>query len=257
MRRVGSRVNGRWSVVAAVAWRNVKLRYKSSLFGFVWTLLNPLLFLLIFLFIFSRAFPQIENYALFALTGLIFWSFFATSSAHILGSLVENAHVLRSLAVPPLVFPLAQLMAGLFNLLLSFIPFAAIMMAFDWEPQWSHLLIFPAVALFALFVFGISLFLAAMNVFFRDVGILWSALLPAFFYLTPIAYPPDLVPEDLAWIASLNPLYHFILLFREVLYLGEVPPMGMWLTTGAHAGVAMLMGWNMHRSLKRGYIANY
>lgn len=128
-------------MVRAVAWRNVRLRYKSSMLGFVWTLLNPLLFLLIFLLIFSEAFPQVENYPVFALSGLILWSFFATSSAHVMGALVENAAVLRSLAVPPLVFPLAQVLAGLFNLGMSFVPFAFILHFFGRVPHGTDVLV--------------------------------------------------------------------------------------------------------------------
>lgn len=244
-------------MVRAVAWRNVRLRYKSSLLGFLWTLLNPLLFLLIFLLIFSEAFPQVQNYPVFALSGLIFWSFFSTSSAHIMGALVENAAVLRSLAVPPLVFPLAQLLAGLFNLGMSFIPFAFILHAFGWAPHATDLLVLPIVVLFAGFIFGISLALCALNVYFRDIGLLWNALLPALFYITPIAYPPELVPDRLRWVAEVNPLYHFIGAFREVLYQGGVPPGGSWVVLMGLSVLSGLLGWGLYRNLRRGFIANY
>lgn len=244
-------------LLLALAWKNVRLRYKSSLLGFVWTLLNPLIFLGIFLLIFSSAFPQVPNYAVFALTGLVFWAFFATVSGHLLGALVENAPVLKSLAVPPLAFPLGQLLAGLFNLLLSFVPLACILAWFGWRPAPQHLLIVPATALFAAFVFGIGLGLCALNVYFRDIGLLWSALLPAFFYLTPIAYPPDLVPERLRWIAELNPLYHFIALVRSIIVEGVVPSVGSWGVAMLLAAGAMGAGLLVHNGLRKGYIANY
>ena len=244
-------------LLLALAWKNVRLRYKSSLLGFAWTLLNPLLFLGIFLLIFSQAFPQVPNYAVFALTGLVFWTFFSTVSGHMLGALVENANVLKSLAVPPLAFPLGQLLAGLFNLALSFIPLAFILAWFGWRPAPSHLLILPATALFTVFIFGIGLGLCALNVYFRDIGLLWSALLPAFFYLTPIAYPPDLVPDRLRWIAELNPLYHFIALVRAIIVEGVVPTGEAWITTLLIAAVALSIGMTLHSLLRRGYIANY
>ncbi len=244
-------------LLLALAWKNVRLRYKSSLLGFAWTLLNPLIFLLIFLFIFRHAFPQVPNYPVFALSGLIFWAFFATVSGHILGALVENAGVLKSLAVPPLAFPLAQLFAGLFNLLLSFVPFAFIMAFFGWRPALVHLLVLPVTALLATFLFGIGLGLCALNVYFRDIGLLWGALLPAFFYLTPIAYPPDLVPARLQWIAALNPLYHFIGLVRTVLVDGVVPGSSEWITAVWIAALALVIGLFLHHALRRGYIANY
>lgn len=244
-------------MVRAVAWRNVRLRYKSSFFGFLWTLLNPLLFLLIFLLIFSEAFPQVENYPVFALSGLIFWSFFATTSAHVMGALVENAAVLRSLAVPPLVFPLAQLLAGLFNLFMSFIPFAVILHLFGRVPHMTDLLVLPIVLCFGAFILGISLALSALNVYFRDIGLLWNALLPAFFYITPIAYPADLIPERMRWIAEANPLYHYIAAFREVLYYGRIPNVEQWVVISGLALLASLMGWVVYRALRPGFIANY
>ncbi|HRH71163.1 MAG TPA: ABC transporter permease [Flavobacteriales bacterium] len=244
-------------MVRAVAWRNVRLRYKSSFLGFLWTLLNPLLFLLIFLLIFSEAFPQVENYPVFALSGLIFWSFFATTSAHVMGALVENAAVLRSLAVPPLVFPLAQLLAGLFNLLMSFIPFAVILHLFGRIPHSTDLLVLPIVLCFGTFILGVSLALSALNVYFRDIGLLWNALLPAFFYITPIAYPADLVPERMRWIAEVNPLYHYIAAFREVLYYGRVPSPDQWVVIAGLAVLASTIGWVLYRALRPGFIANY
>lgn len=244
-------------MVRAVAWRNVRLRYKSSLLGFFWTLLNPLLFLGIFLLIFSEAFPQVENYPVFALSGLIFWSFFATSSGHIMGALVENASVLRSLAVPPLVFPLAQLFAGLFNLAMSLLPFGIILHLFGRTPHLTDLLVLPLVALFGAFLFGLSLALSALNVFFRDIGLLWNALLPAFFYITPIAYPADLVPERMRWVVEANPLFHYIDAFREVLYHGRTPLGETWLLLGGLAILAGITGSWAFRVLRPGFIANY
>lgn len=254
----GTRITrANWPMVRAVAWRNVRLRYKSSLLGFVWTLLNPLLFLLIFLLIFSEAFPQVENYPVFALSGLIFWSFFATTSAHIMGSLVENAGVLRSLSVPPMVFPLGQLLAGLFNLFMSFIPFAIVLHLFGRTAHVADLLILPIVLCYAAFIMGISLALAALNVYFRDVGLLWNALLPAFFYITPIAYPADLIPDRLRWIAELNPLYHYIQAFRTVLVNGEVPDLEAWVILLGMAVFTSSIGSTAYRMLRPGFIANY
>ncbi|MBK9075061.1 MAG: ABC transporter permease [Flavobacteriales bacterium] len=246
-----------WPLLLEVAWKNVRLRYKSSLLGFLWTLLNPVLYLLIFLFIFSRAFPQVENYPVFALSGLILWTFFATTTAHIQGALVENAGVLRSLAVPPLVFPLAQWMAGLFNLSLSLLPFAGILAFFGWRPSPVDVLAIPALLVFTVFVFGVGLALGALHVFFRDIGLLWGALLPAFFYLTPIAYPPDLVPEDLRWIAGINPLYWYVDLFRTVVSERLVPGVEQWVRVVLLSLVSLTAGMLVFRSLRPGFIANY
>lgn len=244
-------------LVFVVAWKNVKLRYKNSFFGFLWSLFNPLLFLAIFTFIFSQAFPDIENYPLFALTGLIFWAFFSTTSNHILGSVVENAAVLRSVYVPPIVFPFSQLIAGLINLLISFVPFGVIMYFLGFEPNWVNLLVVPCTLLFALFTFGFSVCICAFNVYFRDMGMLWTSLQPALFYFTPIAYSYTLVPESMRWIIKFNPLYHFIELFRSVLYHNELPTQPQVLVCSALTLCSLFVGWLVFTKLKRGFIANY
>ena len=244
-------------LVFVVAWKNVKLRYKNSFFGFLWSLLNPLLFLAIFTFIFSQAFPDIENYPLFALSGLIFWAFFSTTSNHILGSVVENASVLRSVYVPPIVFPVSQLIAGLINLLISFIPFGFIMYFLGFEPSWVNWLVIPCALLFALFTFGFSVCICAINVYFRDMSMLWNSIQPALFYFTPIAYSFTLVPESMRWVIQFNPLYHFIELFRSVLYHGVVPSLDqVMITCGLTVG-SLLLGWLVFSKLKKGFIANY
>lgn len=250
---------GTWSMYLLfnLAWKNVKLRYKSSFLGFFWSLLNPLLFLLIFSFIFSKAFPDIVNYSVFALTGLIFWSFFATSSGHVLGSLVESATILRSLAVKPILFPVSQIIAGLINLFLSFIPFVFILYYLGWEANWVNIMVIPIALLLAMFTFGIAVGLSALNVYFRDTGMLWGALLPAFFYFTPIAYPPALIPKEMSWVIELNPLYHYILAFRTVLY-DAVQITGDQLSTMlALSFGSLLLGMIIFKRLEKGFISNY
>ncbi|MGH2413617.1 MAG: ABC transporter permease, partial [Brasilonema sp.] len=107
-----------WEIISLLAWKNIKLRYQNSALGFFWSILNPLIFLLIFVFIFSQAFSDIKNYPIFALSGLIYWNFFATSSSQILGSVLEGAGILKSIAIPALIFPLSAIYAALINLAL-------------------------------------------------------------------------------------------------------------------------------------------
>ena len=115
----------------------------------------------------------------------------------------------------------------------------------------------PALLVFTVFVFGVGLALGALHVFFRDIGLLWGALLPAFFYLTPIAYPPDLVPEDLRWIAGINPLYWYVDLFRTVVSERLVPGVEQWVRVVLLSLVSLTAGMLVFRSLRPGFIANY
>lgn len=242
-------------MLRALAWKNVRLRYKSSFFGFAWSLLNPLLFLLIFLLIFREAFPTVPNYPVFALAGLIFWTCFATMSGHMAQALVDNAGVLRTLPVPPLVFPFAQALASAMNLMFSLVPLLLLLLWFGWRPAPVHLLALPIIVLFLVFVTGIGTVLCATNIYFRDVGLLWSALLPALFYLTPIAYPPELIPADTRWVFGLNPIYHYIGCLRAVLVDGVIPGMWSWLLAFILAAGSLLFGLFVHSRMRAGYVA--
>ncbi|MFC2100999.1 ABC transporter permease, partial [Bacteroidota bacterium] len=244
-------------LVFAIAAKNVKLRYKNSLLGFLWTLLNPLIFLLIFTFIFRQAFPDIENYELYALTGLIFWSFFASGTVQIINSLIESAIIIKSIYVPSIIFPTSALIAALINLLLSLIPFTALMMFLGFDPGIEALLIFPMIILFTLFTFGFSLIFCALNVYFRDIGIFWNTLLPAVFYFTPIAYSYRLIPDNLRWLVKLNPLFHFIELFRSVLYYNQLPGLKLTIICCILALGFFIIGLLIFRTLKRWFISNF
>ena len=245
-----------WELVTAVAIKNVSLRYKNSVFGFLWSLITPLVYLAIFSFIFSHAFPDIDNYPLFVITGIVFWSFFSGASIQIMNSVVESAGVLKSLNIPVLIFPLSALIASLINLLLSLLVFFALMVFFGFHFSFVTILIIPAIVLFALFTFGFSLILCAFNVYFRDVGLLWNTLTPALFYFTPVAYSYKLIPLKFQWIVKLNPLFHYMELNREILYYNRFPLWTLWLINTFLAVVIMLLGLFFFNKLKRGFFPN-
>jgi len=250
-----SRVYTYYEVVGAVAARNVKLRYKNSLLGFVWSLLNPLLYLAIFIVVFSNAF-NMENYPLFILSGLLFYTFFSATSVQVLGSVLESGGILKSLGVPPIVFPISFLISSLVNLLLSLIPFFILMLFFGFVPTFTSLLIIPGIILLALFTLGFSLILCSLHVFFRDIGMFYNSILPAIFYLTPIAYPIEKVPEKFQFFLKLNPLYHFVMYFRQVIYYDKIPDIQIIITTVALAAFTIALGIYVFNSLKKGFISN-
>ena len=244
-----------YDIVKSVALRNIKVRYKNSVLGFFWSMLNPLVFLGIFVFIFSKAFPTIENYPLYAITGLIFWTFFSTSSNQIISSIIESGAILKSFSIPPLVFPLSALVAALVNLAFSFIPFIGLMFFFGFQLKWVTLMIIPIILLFALFTFGFSLILCTLNVFFRDVSMFWGTINPAILYFTPVAYASTLVPEHLRWLLQVNPLFHFFEIIRDVLYYGRFPSLYYLGTSTVITLVTVTLSVVIFNKLKRGFIS--
>lgn len=246
-----------FNLVYVLALKSLKVRYKNSLLGFMWSLLTPLLYLAIFTFVFSRVFPDIKNYPLYALTGLIFWNFFSSAGTQLISSVVEGSGVLKSINIPFIAYPAGYTLAQVFNLFLTFIPFAILMFFFGYSPS-PALIAFPLVLiLFVIFTFGLGLFICAFNVYFRDVGMLWQALTPALFYATPVAYSGGRVPEAYLWILKLNPLYHFIGAFREVLYYNTFPSLQSWALVGGMSLVMFLLGYFTFKRLEPGFISNF
>lgn len=245
--------------MARLVWRLCRkyllVKYKNSALGLLWSLINPLLLLGVFTLIFSRAFPQVENYRLFALSGIVLWNFFPGTLTMLINILPDNAPLLRSYPIPPMVFPWAALLTALVHFVLLLIPLGLLMLLLGWQPSPATLVLLPGMALFAVFALGLGLVLGSLNVFFRDVSMLWTTLLPALFYFTPVVYPPDLVPEHLRSLLWLNPLSWYVLPLRNALTGGTWPAWHHWLgMLGWAAGFAAIGGLTFQR-LRKYFIA--
>lgn len=211
-----------------LARKYLLVRYKNSVLGIFWSLLNPLILFLIFSFIFGQAFPNVPNYRLFALSGILLWNFFPGTTLQLIQVWPDNAPLLRSYPIHPLVFSLAALVSSLSHFFLILIPFTLLMASLGWSPALPALALLPGIFLLALFTLGLGLFLGALNVFFRDVALLWNTLIPALFYFTPVVYPPELVPAHLRSVLWFNPLAWFILPLRGALAEGQWPTQDQW-----------------------------
>lgn len=244
-------------LITAIAIKSLKVRYKNSILGFMWSLLTPLLYLLIFTFVFSNVFPDIENYPLYVLTGLIFWTFFASATQQLGMTVVESSGVLKSINIPAIAYPAGSLLAQLINLALTLVPFSILMFFFGFRLSWETLWIFPIMILFGVFTYGVGLLICSFNVYFRDVGILWGVLIPAIFYSTPIAYSPRWIPDHYLWVLKFNPVYHFVIAFRTVLYSGNTPTLEQWLWVVGLTVFFFTIGYFTFKRLEPGFISNY
>ncbi len=247
--------------IYALSKRNVILRYKSSLVGFFWGFFKPLLYLLIFIMIFSAAFlqskyfPSINDYIIFISAGLIFWFFFSNVTNQAIGSIVGSSGLIKSLNIPILLYPLSEIVSELFNFLLTLVVFLIVMYWFGISYNLRMLLIIPCTLLFSIFCLGIILFLSSLNVFFRDVGIMWGTIQPAIFYMTPIAYPEGLIPEKYKLIIKCNPVYYFIKLGRSIFYDPVAPPAAQWLHCAIIAVIMYIIGALVFNKLKNQFIS--
>ncbi len=229
-----------WQMIA----RNLKTRYKRSLLGIFWTLLNPLIMMLILTLVFATVFQlRVRNYAVHALSGLVLWNFFSQTTAGAMSELVWGGGLMHRIYLPRMIFAATALGMGLVNLLLSLIPLFAIMLAtgVPIRPSWLFLPI--PILLVAMFTFGMALLLSTLAAYFADVLDMYQLFLVAWMYLTPIIYPKEIVPAHLQWVMNFNPMYHLLETFRAPLYSGSIAGPKTLTVAIAIAVGTLLFGW--------------
>ncbi|MCS6906685.1 MAG: ABC transporter permease [Anaerolineales bacterium] len=222
----------------------IKTRYKRSVLGVVWTLLNPLLNTLVLTIVFSQIFRfDVPNYPIYILSGLLFWNFFAQSTLDAMDTLVWGSSLLKRIYIPRTIFAVAVVGNGLVNYLLALIPLGVIMLVLR-HPFTLNLAALPlAILILAMFTLGMGLLLSTLAVFFVDLVYIFNVLLLVWFYLTPIIYPLSILPERFLPLFRLNPLLHLLQLFRRIIYEGTMPSLSLWGAAFLLALVALGIGW--------------
>lgn len=204
--------------------RDIKVKYRRSILGVLWSVLNPLLMMLVMTTIFSTLFKiDIENFPVYYLTGFVIFSFFSEATNSAMVSIVSSGPLIKKVYIPKYIFPTEKILFAFVNLMFSLVALIFILIYTSTQVTYTALL-FPIPLMFALiFSLGMGLILSVLAVFFRDILHLYSVLLTAWTYFTPIFYPISIIPEQYQWILKINPLYHFILYFREIVLLGTIP----------------------------------
>lgn len=234
--------------------RNLKLKYRRSVLGYVWSVLNPLLIMIVMTIVFSTMFKRnIENYPVYLFCGQLLYNAMSNCTHQAISSITGNASLLKKSYVPKYIFTLSKITSGMVDLLLSMGALLLVMIATGTQFTW-YLILIPFV-LVQLYVFciGLGLFLAQANVFFRDIQYIYNAVTTAWMYLTPIFYPIDSLPDNVAWlIKHFNPMYFYVGQFRDLAYSGRMPG-HLIITAGCLTAIAALaIGvWSFRRSEDR------
>jgi len=237
-----------WDLLRNLVSRAIKQRYKRSALGFAWTMLNPLITMVILTVVFSAVFATgVSRYPLFVIIGLLAWNLFALGSAQGLASIVESGPLIRKVAVPKAIFPFAAVSANLVNFILALVPLFAILLVTGAGVTWAVLWVPVGVLLLTAFTLGVALLLATMNVFFRDVRYFYEAGLLAWFYATPVFYPIEIVSPVARKVLTWNPMYVLVEVFRIPLYAGHGPEWGILLRATVEAALALAVGWRVFR----------
>ena len=218
-------------LVKELVGRDLKLKYRRSFLGYVWSVLNPLLIMIVLTLVFSRIFQRdIENFPVYYLTGRTMYDFLKSSTNSAMKSVTGNAALLRKVYVPKYIFTLAKVTSAMVDMVFQSSAALIVMIATGAPFYWTALL-FPIVVIqIYIFCCGLGFFLAQLNVFFRDIQHIYSAVLTAWLYLTPIMYPIERLGETLTFIVkAFNPLYYYVAQFRDLIYYGQIPgPRVFW-----------------------------
>jgi ABC-2 type transport system permease protein len=223
--------------------RALKVRYRRSAIGFLWTMLHPLIMMLVLSLVFSQVFrADVPNYALYALTGIVFWQFFSQTVTSCLHSLKGNARLLTKLPVPKAVFPVATVLSGLLNLAFALVPLFGIAVVTGHAPTAAIVFLPVGVGLVGLMALGAGLLLAPLSVIFSDTVEVVGILLTLLMYLTPVFYPRAIVPEHLRWAVRVNPLAAALEVFRAPIVDHTLPATADLLIASACAVVLLAAG---------------
>lgn len=223
---------------------SIKTRYRRSVLGVVWTLLNPLLNTFVLTIVFSKLFRfDIDNFPVYLLIGLLVWNFFAQTTTQAMNTLIWGSNLLKRIYVPRTIFAVSVAGNGIINFLLALISLAAIMV-FTRHPFTPALLMLPvSILIMTMFTLGFALFMSTLAVFFVDIVDMFGVVLSVLFYLTPIFYPISVVPPEILKIVEYNPITILLSLFRSSIYLGQVPPVSLIFTSFVLSIVTLLVGW--------------
>ena len=212
-------------LVRELVSRDLKLKYRRSFLGYVWSVLNPLLIMLVLTVVFSTMFNKnIDNYPVYLLTGRILYDFLKISTNSAMKSITGNAALLKKTYVPKYIFTLAKITSCMVDTVLSMGALIIVMLVTGARFSWTFLL-FPVVILqIYIFCCGLGFLLATLNVFFRDITYIYNAVTTAWLYLTPIIYPLERLPENMQFlIREFNPMYYYVQQFRDLVYTGCLP----------------------------------
>ena len=213
-------------VIHQLVSREIKRKYTRSYLGILWSVLNPLMSMVVISMVFSTMFQRVENYSIYFLTGNIIWQLFTGATTSAMGALVDNKSLLIKVKLPKVIFPLSRVGAAFVNFLYTFVAYLLMLVVFRVKPS-VVMLLFPVVALFLLlFCIGISYLLSIIYVFFGDIKHLYSVLLTLWMYCSAIFYPIDSTPEMVQRLIAENPIYNYISCIRKCMIYQTLPSVG-------------------------------
>lgn len=224
--------------------RDLTVRYKRSTLGFIWTMLNPLLMMLVLTIVFSNLFRfEIARYPVYLLSGMLLYGFFQWGTSQAIHNLTWGGGLMSKIYLPKSIFVATASFVSLVNLLWALIPLAIIMIVNHNSFSFALLFLPVAISLTFIFALGIGLFVGTLAVFFADINDIYSIALTILTYLTPLFYPISVVPKKYISLIYMNPMYYFVEIFRQPIHSGVLPDGALVLRAVLIAIGAFFAGW--------------
>lgn len=226
--------------------RDILTRYRRSVLGVAWTMLNPLGMMLVLTAAFSAIFrfQTIHGYPAYVLSGLLAWNFFAQTTTAAMVNLVWGGGLLRRIYIPRASFALAAIGTGLVNIVLAIVPLVVVMLITGTPVRLSLLSLPLPILVLSAFSLGVGLLISTIAVYFPDVAEMYQIGLTAWMYLTPIVYPEEILPASYRYLLThINPMYYLVRLYRIPVYYGRFPTWSEIWPPALIAAVLLVVGW--------------
>jgi ABC-type polysaccharide/polyol phosphate export permease len=228
--------------------RDIVARYKRSVLGIAWTMLNPLGMTIVMALVYSQLFNSVKGYPAYVLSGLIAWNFFSQATTACISSLVWGGDFFRRIYVPRSIFAISSIGTALVNMVISLVPLLGVMLVIGVPITLTIPLSIVPMLCMSFFALGLGLIISSIAIYFPDIVEMYQIILMAWMFLTPVIYPMDILPKEIFALMKYNPMYWLVNLFRIPLYGGTIPggrlPAPIELFPPIIIGVvALVIGW--------------
>jgi lipopolysaccharide transport system permease protein len=235
--------------------REFQSKYRNSMLGAAWTVINPLAMIVVYTVIFAQVMrarlPGVDStfaYSIYLCAGVLTWGLFAEITGRAQNIFLEHANLLKKLSFPRLCLPVVVILNGMLNFFIIFGLFSIFLLITGNFPGWSYIALIPLLAIQIAFAIGLGITLGVLNVFFRDVGQLFGVVLQFWFWLTPIIYSVTLLPESMRSMMAYNPMAALMAGYQTILVNGQWPQwQSLWLVT-LLAGLFCVLGLRLFRN---------
>lgn len=245
-----------WFTLTMLVSKDFKKKYRRSVLGVVWSVLNPLLMMIVLAAVFSTfiKFGNIQNFPLYLILGNTIFALMSDSTRDGMESILESTSLIKKVRIEKLIFPLEKVVFHLVNFCFSLIAIAIVMIFFRVHPT-ANVLFLPLLLIYvSVFSAGLCMLLSTLAVFFRDVLHLWTVVITAWTYATPLFYPVEILPTFMQKAEAFNPMYHYVFYFRNIFLNGITPSLMENLICLGFAVVTFSIGLIVFRKLEKKFI---